>query len=231
MKRILFALGVLSLLPACGIGYGPLEDHSEFVGTQLAGDKRTVEFSFHQFAYRRAAGWRAFPDGGIPDYVVDVNVLGTYDRFTQEVKVLHRERNSRWQPGSGLFTINALHGSKALIAQGGQLRGPYQLGLRHLLVDFKLCTVSELDLKADLAAHGRDLGPISLVDDAGLLLFITLSLDEAKDSGAYRKQAHVPEIWVRTPAGDYLKVAASAHYERERVPKTGSGGMLVRSVG
>jgi hypothetical protein len=26
----------------------------------------------------------------------------------------------------------------------------------------------------------------------------------------------VPEIWVRTPRGDYLKVAASAHYQRTR---------------
>jgi hypothetical protein len=212
-KQILLPLFGLLLICSCNPGYGPVQDHSEFVSAQLIPNRRAL-FSFHRFAYRAAAGWRAFPDGGIPAYVADENVLGIYDLDTRKVDLLRRERNSTWQPGSGLFAIHAVKGTKALIAQGGQLRGPFQLGIRHLLVDFKKSQISELDLKSDLARRGRDLGQIYLADSEGTLVFITLSLDEARDPSAYRDGALVPEIWVRTPIGDYLKAAASAHYEK-----------------
>jgi hypothetical protein len=65
-----------------------------------------------------------------------------------------------------------------------------------------------------LARLGRDTGQIYLVDPDGTLVLVTLSLEEAKDSGAYRNRALVPEIWVRTPGGVYLKAAASAHDQR-----------------
>ena len=46
--------------------------------------------------------------------------------------------------------------------------------------------------------------------------FVTLSLEEAKDPGAYRKSSAVPEIWVRPSGGDYVKAAVSAHYQCTR---------------
>ena len=70
MKKIsLLAICSLLLLTACNTGYGLLQDHSEFVSAKLAGDQRRVVFSAHHYAYRPASGWRAFPDGGVPDYV------------------------------------------------------------------------------------------------------------------------------------------------------------------
>jgi hypothetical protein len=99
MKAGLFAIGLLVLMTSCKAGYGPLEDHSAFVSAQLAEDKRTIVFSAHQFAYRAATGWRAFPDGGIPDYVTDVNLLGVYDLQTRNVKIIRREKNSDKVPG------------------------------------------------------------------------------------------------------------------------------------
>jgi hypothetical protein len=42
---------------------------------------------------------------------------------------------------------------------------------------------------------------------------VTLSLEEAKDSRPYRNSRLVPEIWVRTPGGDYVKAGLSAHYQ------------------
>jgi hypothetical protein len=197
---------------SCKAGYGPLEDHSEFVSARLAEDNRTVVFSAHQFTYRAATGWRAFPDGGIPDYVTDANSLGVYDLQTRQVKIIRHERNTEWQPGSGLYTIHSLQGSKALITQGGQLRGPFRLGVRYLLLDFKTGKTATLDLKSDLALRKRDTGYIYLVDTDGTLIFVTLSLEEAKDARAYRNSALVPEIWVRTPGGDYVRAAASTHY-------------------
>jgi hypothetical protein len=216
MTCLLVAISTLFLMTSCDAGYGPLQDHSEFVSARLADDGRTVVFSFHRFAYREATGWRAFPDGGIPDYVTDVSLLGAYDLQTRELKIFRRERNSQWQPGSGLFTVQFTKGSKALISQGGQLIGSFKLGVKYLLLDFKLGNSTDFDLKSDLAKHGRDTGQIYLVDEDGTLVFLTLSLEEAKVSGAYRNSELIPEIWVRTRSGDYLKAANSAHYQGTR---------------
>ncbi len=213
MKTVFLAIGALVLTCSCNMGFGPLEDRSAFASARIADDKRTIVFSAHHFAYRPAAGWRAFPDGGIPNYVTDINLLGAYDIQTRDVKIIRREINTEWQPGSGQFHISAINGSKALISQGGQLRGPFRLGVKHLLLDFKTDKAEALDLKSDLARRGRDLGYIYLVDTEGTLVFVTLSNEEVKDSKAYKKRMLVPEIWVRTPVGDYAKVASSAHYQ------------------
>jgi hypothetical protein len=194
MKRRFLAISTLFLMTSCHLGYGPLQDQSKFVSARLGDDRRTVLFSFHRFAYRAATGWRAFPDGGIPDYATDINLLGTYDLQTRKIKILRREKNSEWQPGSGLFTIHSTKESKALISQGGQLRGPFKLGVKYILLDFTLGDATNVDLKSDLAERGRDSGQIYLVDGNGTLVFVTLSLEEAKDSGAYRNGRLVPEI-------------------------------------
>src|SRR5436190_17538388 len=177
-------------------GYGPVQDHTEFVSARLADDHHTVLFTLHQFAYRSAIGWRAFPDGGIPHYVKDVNILAAYDLQGRTIRTFRRQRNSEWQPGSGLFTVHSISGSKALISQGGQLRGTFTLGVRYVLLDLKSGKCVDLDLKSDLAKYGSDSGQIYLVDASGTLVFVTLSLAEAKDSGAIRNSASVPEIWV-----------------------------------
>jgi hypothetical protein len=52
----------------------------------------------------------------------DANLIGTYDLSSKKVNILCRENNSDWQPGSGRYTIQAMKGDKALLAQGGQFR-------------------------------------------------------------------------------------------------------------
>jgi len=216
MKSVLLAISVLFLVTSCNAGYGPVEDYSKFVSARLAGDGHTVLFSFHRYTYRKATGWRAFPDGGIPRYVADINLLGAYDLQTHKVDILRREKNVKWQPGSGQFHIHSMKGSKALISQGGQLRGPFKLGVKYVLLDFRSSRATDLDLKSDLAGRGRDSGQIYLVDSDGTLVFVTLSLEENQDSNAKRNRTVVPEIWVRTSGGNYMKVAASAHYQSVR---------------
>jgi len=219
MKAGLFAIGVLVLMTSCKAGYGPLEDHSAFVSAQLAEDNRTIVFSAHRFAYRAATSWRAFPDGGIPDYVTDVNLLGVYDLQTRNVNIIRREKNSEWQPDSGLFSILASKGSMALVSQGGQLRGePFRMEVKHFLIDFKTGNAEVLNLKADLARYGREFGYIYLVNPDGTLVFVTMSQKEAQEyhslnSSEYQNSGLVPEIWIRTVSGSYFKVASSAHYE------------------
>lgn len=145
MKRSLIALLLVFMTSACNAGYGPLQDYSEFVSARLADDNHTVVFTYHKYAYRPATGIRAFPDGGIPKYETDVNILGTYDVKTKKLDILRREKNVDWQHGSGLLTIQSTNGNYALIAQGGQLRGPFAMGTKHLLVEFKRGKIVELN--------------------------------------------------------------------------------------
>jgi hypothetical protein len=215
IPRVLCIMMGSLILSACGFGYGPLQDHSEFASAQLTAGKRVV-FAYHRFKYRPAAGWRAFPDGGIPKYVEDENVLGVFDPGTRVLKILRREKNTEWQPGSGTMTIVAVRGNKALIAQGGQLRGPFALGTRYILADVERGELRDMDLKGDLAGRGRDRGELYLADGEGTIVFVTVSLDQAKNPKAYRDGEIVPEIWVRTPSGEYLKAAASSHYQEVR---------------
>jgi hypothetical protein len=216
MRTAILAVWILVLLTSCSSGYGSLQDYSKFVSARLLDDKKSILFTYHHYTYRPASGWRAFPDGGIPRYVRDSSLIGVYDLSSRKVRILRRENNTTWQPGSGLYTIHAVNGTKALIAQGGQLRGPFKQGLNYLLLDLAREDATPLDLKGDLARLGRDSGVIYLVDPDGTLLFITLPLAVAKDARAYRKNNEDQELWLRTAAGDYLKVAASSHYETVR---------------
>lgn len=43
---------------------------------------------------------------------------------------------------------------------------------------------------------------------------MTISVAEAQAGSPKRDESIVPEIWARTPKGDYLKVAATSHYEK-----------------
>ena len=208
------ALLQTSLLCFSFLGYGPVQDHSEFVSARLTEDNRTVLFTFHRFMYKPAEGWRAFPDGGIPRYVEDVNIIAAYDLESHSPKILHREKNTKWQPGSGLFTIQGINGAKALLIQGGQLRNGVNFETRFLLLDMTAGNYEELDLKSDLAKHQRSPDQIYLVDGAGTLLFITSAKHQATGARATEQQA--PELWVRTSTGRYLKAASSALYERTR---------------
>ncbi|MGA7827935.1 MAG: hypothetical protein WCA04_09760 [Geobacteraceae bacterium] len=216
MIKHLLAIGMLLFLTSCSWGYGPLQDYSQFVSAKLLDDGQSILFTYHRYTYRPATGWRAFPDGGIPRYQEDRNLIGVYDLADKNVRILRREDNSDWQPGSGLYTIQAVKGSKALLAQGGQLRGSFRLGSRYLLLDVVKGSAASLDLKGDLARLGRDCGEIYLVDRDGMLLFVTQPLPAQGDSPPRRKDIDASEIWVRTSGGDYLKVAAASLYETVR---------------
>ncbi len=214
MKRgLLLSLFLLSAA-ACNAGYGPLQDYSQFKSAMLAGDGDTIVFSYHRFKYRPASGFRAFPDGGIPKYETDINFLGFYNRKTQKIDVLRREENRDWQPGQGNYAIQATNGDFALVAQGGQVRGPFAHDLKHILVDSTHRTLTDLDIGTELARYGRATGAIYLAASDGTLVFITPSLQQARTANVRHESGFVPEIWVRTPRGEYLKVAACNHYER-----------------
>ncbi|MFC1735339.1 hypothetical protein ACFL1X_04430 [Candidatus Hydrogenedentota bacterium] len=206
---------ILMLCPGCVSGYGPAENHSAFVSAKLAGDERTVIFSYHEFFYRRATGFRAFPDGGIPKYLTDRNYLGTYNMDSQEVRILASEKNTKWQNGQGNFFIVSVEGQMALISQAGQLRGPFAHDIERFLVDVDSEEKIVFDLETDLAEHDRAGGQMYLVDAEGTLLLISPSIQEAEENSNWnRDDSIVPEIWVRLPDGEYKLAAASRFYER-----------------
>ena len=212
MNKLLFVV-LMFLMVSCSIGYGPVQDYSRFVSAKLLDDGKTILFTYHDYAYRPATGWRAFPDGGISKYVRDSSLIGCYDLSSSKVRLLLRENNSEWQPGSGLYTINGVNGRTALLSQGGQLRGPFRLGGRYLLLDLVGGNMKRLDLNGDMAKLGMDPGEIYLVDPDGTILFVALSQALAKEP---RKNDDLKEIWLRTPDGSYLKVASASTYETVR---------------
>jgi len=216
MGRLEVPLLAVLVVAGCSLGYGARQNHSEFTSVRLADDGRTVWFGFNALFYRPAAGWRAFPDGGVPKYEVDRNVLGTYDVVTHETRILQRGKNTRWQPGQGRFAIVAAAGRKALVSQGGQRRGPFRFDYVYLLADFGTGRVESFDLKRDLERHGRAIGQIEMVDGAGTLVLITTAPDPSGSGPRRKRDGAIPELWVRTPAGGYVEVAATANYEGTR---------------
>ena len=195
------------------MGYGPVRDYSRFVTARLADDGNSVVFGFHRLRYRPAAGIRAFPDGGIPRYLADKHVLGVFDRTTKTLRILQKEPNRTWTDGQGSFYIGDMKGPMVLVSQGGQ--GRHDLSrtiVRHCLVNWRTGAAEDLDLRADFAKLGLDPGIIYLVNEDGTLLFITHPLEQP-GSSAKQEGETVPEIWIRIPAGEYVKAATTAHYE------------------
>lgn len=206
------ALGICVAIIGCGIlgSYGPPQDHSRFEGAALMRD-RTVLFSFSHYVYRPAAGITAFPDGGIPRYLKDENVLATYQIESGDVRILRRERNKHWTAGQGRFGIQRSMGSVALVTQGGQLRSDLsKFELRHWLVDVATGASQPVEWQNALAERGRAMTQLYLVDGRGTLLFETAPLGAAAGKSAEGDAW----LWIRTPDGALVQVAQTSHYER-----------------
>ncbi len=99
---------VALLLVSCMGGYGPPYDNSSFVSADTALDGRIGIFTMKRLVYRPASGWRAFPDGGIPKYLMDRNYIAVYDFTSGRTRVIYREdalREGFWLPGSSTLHI------------------------------------------------------------------------------------------------------------------------------
>ena len=204
----------LFLAAACSKFYGEPRDKSRFISAELMSGN-AVLFSYAHTVYRMATGIAAFPDGGKARYDVDVNIIGTYNLYTHEIRIINRETNRDWQPDAGHYRILQFQGSTALIIQGGQLAGSaYRTGRKYLLLNIIGGPMEQLDLDRDLKERGRAAGYIYMVRDDGTLLLICPSVEE-KDRNPqwHRDTGVIPELWVRYPGGEYYRIAASRHYE------------------
>lgn len=185
---------------------GPVTDRSRFVTAALCDDGRVV-FTFADVAYRPAQGIAAFPDGGIATYVRDRNVIGVCSVSGDGLKVLHAAKNEDFQNDAGHFHILETRGPMVLLNQGGQLRGPFAMELRHWILDLRDGSLDRIDLSGELARRGRALAELRLADDRGALL--VTSVPAGSDDGKAQRV-----IRVRYPDGEHVLVAATNHFER-----------------
>lgn len=204
-KNIIFSL--LLLIPSgCALGYGPPVDNSRFVSAKLTGEGTAVVFTAQKLVYRPATGWRAFPDGGIPDYVEDEDIIGITGLDGRKVSVMKKERNKEWQDGQGQFFISHANGQKAVISQSGQGRKDYLTHSRFFMLDISASALTPFMLREDFESRGRDVGYFYMLDEDGTLLFVN------RPAGSSSKEKAEEELWLRYPAGEYLKVASGSDY-------------------
>lgn len=67
-----------------------------------------------------------------------------------------------------------------------------------------------VDWRGELAARGLQMTEMYLVDARGTLLFVTHPVSAMPSKRADEDVW----LWIRTPAGDYVQVAPTSHYER-----------------
>lgn len=212
--RAVAAAGLAALsLAACGCSFpgshGPAQDHSRFEGAALMPDQ-TVLFSYKRLVYRPAKGIAAFPDGGIPKYLKDEDVLGAYHIPSDSLRILRREPNRRYTDGQGQFAIQRSKGTVALVTRGGQLRRDLaEIGYEDWLIDASTGAAQPLDWRTALPERGRAMTELYLVDGRGTLLFVTTPSPSPSKEAAERDVW----LWVRTFDGQYLPVAKTSHYE------------------
>jgi hypothetical protein len=133
-------------------GYGPEEDWSKFDSALLLSDGDTVVFTAAHHIYRRATGWRAFPDGGVPKYVADQQALGLFSISSGKLQVLSIRQNERFQPGDARLNAQDSCGTKVLLSYGGQLRfrsfwdSEVRYDKERFILDTSTNKISELNL-------------------------------------------------------------------------------------
>ncbi|MBI5190977.1 MAG: hypothetical protein HZA22_09905 [Nitrospirae bacterium] len=210
----LLPLFVLLALAACNpYGYGPARDYSKFVSAKLIGDGQKVVFTAKLLAYRPATGWNAFPDGGIPKYVRDEDVLGIYDMETREARIVVRRENEEWQPGQGEYFVSHISGDKAVVTEGGQRRDDYMSDYRMSMFDVDTGEFTPLPLKEELARRGLGMGYFYLLNGDGDILIVARPLMKAAGKEPPKTDDNAPqEFWLRSPGGGFTHVGRDGDY-------------------
>ncbi len=191
------------MLAGCNWGYGPPADHAKFTSAKLKADGTTCVFTFHDRIYRPATGLRAFPDGGRAKYVRDAHIIATVDVHTHQVNRIVDLPNREFLPGQGGFVVQDLRGDYAVVGQGGQGLD-YEHRHRWWLLDTAKSMLSELDLQAEIAPHGRTVTHVFVGDAKGTLVLLTAP---ASSSASPDQQ-----VWSRTSEGTLRNLASTEHY-------------------
>ena len=192
-------------------GLGPPEDHSQFLTARLTMDGTVGVFTYHHLVYRPAVGWRAFPDGGVPKYLIDRQIIGTYNLKTGRTRVIHRQDNREWQNGDGRLSLSAVCGRTALVIESGWRRNGDASELRHYWLDILTGQLARFALQEELAKIGRGLGYYYLIKPDRTLVLVTPPLT-LPASVSWTRDPSWAEIWLRRPSGRYHRLAQGIEY-------------------
>jgi len=201
LSYILESLVVLAALGLAGCTYAAPVDRSGVEWAVLLPD-RSVAIAFKELVYRPATGLAAWPDGGIPQYLRDREVIAIL-REGAPPRVLQRIANSDL-PDSESMSLSwteadpdhllVTRGAQRDTSSGARRISRWRIGWRDgTILPFP-------DVEAELRAKGRSPGSAGfggprVMDPGGTLMVgATFSGQE--------------EIWVREPSGDYRRIDA-----------------------
>ena len=207
--RAILLVPALALLASCSALYGPPFDGSRFLSADTALDGKVGVFTMKRLVYRPAAGIAAFPDGGIPKYLVDRNYVALYDFAAGTTRVVYREdaQGSDWLPGSSTLHVAAAYGPRVIVRESGQVKGSYASRSETWWHDLERGSRQRLPLEQELAGRQRRLGYFYLIDGSGTLVLV---VTPAGETGAPREETQ--ELLVRHPYGGYDTVGPFVQY-------------------
>jgi len=199
---------VLLVFALCQLGcsYGEPVDRSAIESAVLLPGGRTIALAFQNIRYRPAAGIAAFPDGGIPRYLRDHEVIATQSIDGGGPRILQRLEN-KGVHGSASIALRSFDADPDHVlvrrsfqpstSQGDQVEW-WRLSWR----DGRISPFP--DLAAELKKNGRTLGSpefgdIRVIDSDGTLLI-----------GA--RSGSQDELWLRLATGEYRRLDGFAHF-------------------
>ena len=169
------------------------QEERRFISAELSPDGMTGVFVFKREVFYEG-GIGLFFSGEPRRYIIDRNIIGSYEMASGEVRILHRADNIG---GQGNFYIHSIFGKRILLFRSfsGELRN------KHYWLDMKTGTLTFIPLQEEMAARGRDLGQYYLVDENGTLVFENKSRKDSFKTSADK------EIWLRRSSGEYERIA------------------------
>ena len=169
------------------------KDEGRFISAEVNSDGTTGIFVFKREVFYE--GWTGpFFTGEPRKYIVDRNIIGSYDINSGKVETLQQADNIE---GEGNFYIHSIFGDRVLLIRtfNGELNN------KHYWLDLKTRALTFIPLQKEMATKGRNLGQYYLVDENGTLIFQNRAL---KDSF---KTSATEEIWLRRSSGEYERIA------------------------
>jgi hypothetical protein len=208
-RHVRSSVAVLLACALVGCG-GPVTDASRFESAVLLADGATVAFSFHHLTYRPATGIAAFPDGGVPDYLVDRHVVGSVNVDGTDLRILRRDDNVEW-----VHHGNELHmrreerdPSRLLLVSSGTTLDYQGFGSKCWWFDpLSGARTAFPALKEELALRGQSLGTSEFgdfraLDERGTLLVGSESADGTK----------IPKLSLRRTEGGWTPIDDIKHF-------------------
>jgi hypothetical protein len=199
---------VLALPALCltGCFYSAPVDRSAIESAVLLPGGKVIAMAFQNIRYRPAAGIAAFPDGGIPRYLRDREIIATLPVEGGKPRILQRLENEGVH-GSASVTLRASDADPdhVLVIRSFQPSTSQADKVQRWRLRWRDASVFPYpDLAADLKKNYRTLGSpvfgdVRVIDSDGTLLI-----------GA--RAGSQDELWLRLATGAYRRLDAIKHF-------------------